>query len=80
MLFLFILLLLLFSFVSLYHRLFFTCMSCGGAIVCLSNKVTASTDLVDDVGTLVVIDGDVKRMLFAVRIGLLSFDDESRLR
>jgi hypothetical protein len=55
-------------------------MSCEGAIVCLSNKVTASTDLVDDVGTLVVIDGDVKRMLFAVRIGLLSFDDESRLR
>jgi hypothetical protein len=55
-------------------------MSCGGAIVCLNNKVTASACFVDVGGTLLVVEGDVKRIAFVVRIGLLSFDDESRLR
>jgi len=54
----------------------------------LSNKVTASTCFVDVDNALLLllllllllVEGDVIRIVFVVRIGLLSFDDGSRLK
>ena len=70
------------SFIRLAQSLrLFTCMSCAGAIVCFSSKVTASACLAELESPLLlfVIAGEDMRMVFVVRIGLLSLD-ESRLK
>ncbi len=53
----------------------------------MSNKLTASTCFVDVDNALLLlllllllVEGDVIRIVFVVRIGLLSFDDGSRLK
>ena len=56
-----------------------TCMSCVGAMACFKRDVTVSADFREGIEA----DGLAEtrpKVMFPLRLGLLSFEDESRLR